>query len=96
VNRRGFLASLAGAATIALDPERALWVPRRKLISVARRRNVLVTPEWYARQVLIALQNDLMLARAVSGDYGSMFNQQHLRIGDTIAVPRPARFRSRA
>jgi hypothetical protein len=34
VNRRGFLASLAGAAAIALDPDRALWVPGAKLISV--------------------------------------------------------------
>lgn len=31
VNRRGFLAALAG---LTLDPERALWVPGKKLISI--------------------------------------------------------------
>jgi hypothetical protein len=31
MSRRGFLAALAGAA---LDPERLLWVPGRKLISI--------------------------------------------------------------
>jgi hypothetical protein len=32
VNRRGFLAALAGA--FVADPERALWVPGQKLISI--------------------------------------------------------------
>jgi hypothetical protein len=32
MNRRAFLASLAAA--LALDPERALWVPGKKLISI--------------------------------------------------------------
>jgi hypothetical protein len=34
LNRRSFLASVAAA--IALDPERALWVPGKKLITVGR------------------------------------------------------------
>ncbi len=34
MNRRGFLSLLAGAAAFTLDPERALWVPGRKLISI--------------------------------------------------------------
>lgn len=35
MNRRGFLGTLAGlAATAALDPERLLWTPGKKLISV--------------------------------------------------------------
>ena len=36
LNRRGFLATLAAGLT--LDPERALWVPGRKLISLSRKR----------------------------------------------------------
>lgn len=32
MNRRGFLSALAGA--LAIDPERALWAPGKKLISV--------------------------------------------------------------
>lgn len=34
MNRRGFFASLAGASAFALDPERALWVPGAKTISI--------------------------------------------------------------
>lgn len=33
-SRRGFLGFLGGAAAFALDPERALWVPGAKTISV--------------------------------------------------------------
>jgi hypothetical protein len=41
LNRRGFLASLLGvAAGVAIDPERALWVPGAKLISIPK----LITP----------------------------------------------------
>lgn len=35
MNRRGFLGALAAiAATATLDPERLLWVPGKKLISI--------------------------------------------------------------
>lgn len=36
MNRRGFLSTLAGAllASSQLDPEKALWVPGKKLISI--------------------------------------------------------------
>lgn len=34
MNRRGFLRFLGAASAIALDPERALWVPGAKLISI--------------------------------------------------------------
>lgn len=34
MNRRGFLGALLGS--LALDPERALWIPGRKLISIPR------------------------------------------------------------
>ncbi len=37
MNRRGFLAALIGG--LALDPERALWIPGRKLISIPKPRN---------------------------------------------------------
>lgn len=39
MNRRSFLGAIAAAVAGAkLDPERALWVPGRKLISIPRRR----------------------------------------------------------
>lgn len=40
MNRRSFLASLA--ATLTLDPERALWVPGKRLISIPAPASVLV------------------------------------------------------
>jgi hypothetical protein len=37
MNRRSFFSSLAGAAAaLSLDPDRALWVPGRKLISIPK------------------------------------------------------------
>ena len=37
MNRRGFLTAVAAiAATAVLDPERALWIPGKKLISIPR------------------------------------------------------------
>ena len=37
MNRRGFFSVLAGmAATATLDPERLLWVPGKKLISIPK------------------------------------------------------------
>jgi hypothetical protein len=45
MNRRGFLTSLgAAAAAFALDPERALWVPGAKTISIPAVRVVLAPP----------------------------------------------------
>jgi hypothetical protein len=43
MNRRGFLAALIGGAT--LDPERLLWRPGAKLISIPK---VLGSPCWMA------------------------------------------------
>jgi hypothetical protein len=34
INRRGFLSFIPAAAAIAADPERLLWVPGKKLISI--------------------------------------------------------------
>ena len=50
MNRRGFLSSLAAAAGIvALDPERALWLPGKKLISIPKTVHV---PEWQHKTVI--------------------------------------------
>lgn len=44
MTRRGFLGSLAVAASaFALDPERALWVPGAKTISIPRPASVRLT-----------------------------------------------------
>ena len=36
MNRRGFLSVLAAGLAAAVDPERAIWVPGRKLISIPK------------------------------------------------------------
>lgn len=36
MNRRGFLGALLGAGAMALDPDRLLWAPGKKLISVPK------------------------------------------------------------
>jgi len=42
MNRRGFLTAIAAAvAGSTIDPERLLWVPGRKLISIPREARVL-------------------------------------------------------
>jgi hypothetical protein len=52
VNRRGFLGALiAGAAAAAVDPERLLWVPGRKLISIPAPRVAMVAEILRIRQV---------------------------------------------
>lgn len=44
MNRRGFLGALAaGAAAFAIDPERALWVPGAKTISIPRPRVITIS-----------------------------------------------------
>jgi len=50
--RRGFLSLLGGAAAaLVLDPERALWVPGRKLISIPETPKVVLSSETIAAQV---------------------------------------------
>ena len=63
LSRRQLLAALAGAAAIAADPERALWVPGRKLISIPKPRgNVIITGDQFAREALEILKSGLVLA----------------------------------
>lgn len=36
MNRRGFLGTLLGGAALVADPERLLWTPGKKLISIPK------------------------------------------------------------
>lgn len=50
MNRRSFLSTLlGGATTLALDPERALWVPGAKTIFIPPAPRTLITLEDWAR-----------------------------------------------
>jgi hypothetical protein len=102
MNRRGFLGLLGGAAAaVALDPERALWIPRRRLISVPRpsrpSRNVLLSPEQLSRMALGSLNDNLVLQRALNAQYSQLFEviDAGWKIGAPIDVRRPSRFVSR-
>lgn len=54
MNRRSFLAALA--AGLALDPERALWRPGAKLISVPKPPSVLIS-EYFRTSLTFSLSN---------------------------------------
>lgn len=43
MNRRSFLASLFGAAALILDPDRELWLPGKKLISIPKAPEIVTT-----------------------------------------------------
>jgi hypothetical protein len=82
MKRRGFLAALAGTA---LDPERLLWIPGRKLISIPAARlapvagssrihgRVLVHSLKYqdALNRILSLQCELIASRRVEAQYRS-------------------------
>lgn len=54
MNRRGFLSALVGfAAGATLDPERLLWVPGKKLISIPAPRVVKYLPVKYGVKVCV-------------------------------------------
>lgn len=95
MNRRGFFGLLAGAiAGATLDPERLLWVPGRKLISIPA-ANAIVTPEWIARETLSVLRQSLIEGkRQLNAYYSSMAEQITLQPFCLRHVRRPARFHS--
>lgn len=60
MNRRGFLAALAGA--FVTDPERLLWVPGKKLISIPAPPKVFIQAGWYKLEDLTS--HDWVMAYA--------------------------------
>lgn len=72
LNRRGFLTALAGAF-VAPDPEKLLWVPGKKLISVPKAPRVevcifppLPMPAWYVDQMVDALNRRILMTDALN------------------------------
>lgn len=90
MTRRALLAMLAGAVGVAVaDPERLLWVPGRKLISIPPAPLVyppLVFPEWYldmvSRDVMLGVRRQLLMADA----------DRQYKIGNTLQLRRPPRW----
>jgi hypothetical protein len=102
VNRRGFLGALAGlVGAAALDPERALWVPGAKVISippavepwtvVIEPGNALITPTEFARESLLALKAHLELCRAMSEEMDAQFSAELAFVRGDRWVSRPRR-----
>lgn len=54
--------------------------------------NVLLTPQVYARMVLMNLGGYLSVARNMSKEYSKEFAKQGAKVGDTISVRKPQRF----
>lgn len=89
MNRRGFLGVLAAACV--LDPERALWVPGARLISVPAPRpgNCFISVDEFTRWYMVTLNNNLDLARAEIAEYRFLTGRR-LKIGDTIWLRHPS------
>ena len=97
MNRRGFLATLAAA--FVADPERLLWVPGRKLISIPPKPlypgggNRILTISEITNEMLKVLGHNLKLStRSVNRMYDADFVGVVPKIGDTITVRKPQRF----
>lgn len=93
MNRRGFLGALAGALT--LDPERLIWTPGAKLISIPRpRRGIeLISFGEYVRRNMAALrelEKSLVFERLQDFDY-LRGDRWPAKAGDTFNVRKPAR-----
>jgi hypothetical protein len=74
VTRRGFFSRLSAfVATAVLDPERALWVPGRRLISIPAPASV-ISPDVLAREVLVIFRRDLKLVDLVNRQYDREFS----------------------
>lgn len=77
MNRRAFLASLTAA--FALDPERALWTPGKKIISIPRPRvatgNVLILPPEYYVSVRRLMERNRDFLRRVNQEYDREFTR---------------------
>ena len=93
MNRRGLFAVLAGAVAAAVDPERLLWIPGRKLISIPKPatvfyfHNVGIPPELFAEIIRRQLTVHKQIARMVF-----MREEFQVPVGSTIAIRRPWRF----
>ncbi len=100
MNRRGFLTALAGAVgAMTLDPERLLWRPGAKLISIpAQRRCGLLTTDEIVRETLRILSNNLVAVREYNRrgrfEFAGFTGQK--KIGDTVFIRIPSDFRQPA
>lgn len=95
--RRNFFRALLVAAGAAptLDPDRLLWVPGKKLISIPPPPIVstILNPDFLTREARAILQRTLVFAKKLTREYDAEFRGAKV-CGDTIQVRRPPRFRA--
>lgn len=92
MTRRGLIGALLGAAT--MDPERLLWVPGAKTISIPKpvvSGNRFLTVDEFTESFLREFR--IQIEKQAAKDPGLSFLSQY-KIGDTINVRKPARFRA--
>ncbi len=86
LNRRGFFSTLAAvAATAALDPERLLWIPGKRLISIPEPVfHGWATPEFFSLGDIITFDRDP--TRYVVTAAGRSFDDIRFRYADRDAA----------
>jgi len=90
MNRRSFLALLA--ASLTLDPERMLWIPGRKLISVPKPRargNRFLTSDMILDMAMERYAVESAILMLADSRYDACWKRE--KIGDTIRVRTPFR-----
>ncbi len=92
MTRRGFLGALLGTA-VSPDPERLLWVPGRKLISIPRSNVIAVSPDWIARESLRILQTHIIHARVLQREYNACLSGVAEAIANEIVLRKPLHYR---
>jgi hypothetical protein len=81
-SRRGFLGALLGAAV--LDPEKLLWVPGAKTISIPR-------PALHLRAVYLEHFGGKREWTTIE-ELAARFGHHNFKIGDTLWIQRPTRW----
>jgi hypothetical protein len=99
MNRRGFLSFLGAAvAGATLDPERLLWKPGAKTISIPSPLLSFSMDEFreaYLRPLAIEIANqmDRDALNWIRRDFESTFLlRHHRRVGDIVQIRRPRRY----
>lgn len=84
-SRRGFLSALLGlSAGAALDPERLLWVPGAKLISISAVKPISFYSVYFQRELRHLLQNQFTFAQVINRQYENWPKE-----GTSLIVPTP-------
>lgn len=96
MDRRSFLLALIAFLGIALDPERLLWRPGAKVISIPKPNAVGVYDYESIRREVTAeclriLSHNVRTPEFIKRDYAKAFDS-HIKIGGALDIKRPIRY----